>query len=93
MMPLRCSGGTIVFDNVRFGYDVSGHPPSPSPSAPSTEPPKAIAPHYREVLKGVSFEVPAGKTVAVVGPSGCGKSTLLRLLYRFYDVRVGRLVI
>ncbi|KAJ3066266.1 Homocysteine S-methyltransferase 1, partial [Quaeritorhiza haematococci] len=40
-------------------------------------------------LKGVSFEVPVGKTVAVVGPSGGGKSTLFRLLFRFYDVGSG----
>src|SRR6478735_8678092 len=40
----------------------------------------------RPILKHVSFEIPAGKTVAVVGPSGSGKSTLARLLYRFYDV-------
>jgi len=40
----------------------------------------------REILHGISFSVPAGKTVAVVGPSGSGKSTLARLLYRFYDV-------
>lgn len=47
----------------------------------------------RPILKGISFEVPAGKTVAVVGPSGAGKSTLSRLLYRFYDVQGGTISI
>jgi ATP-binding cassette, subfamily B, heavy metal transporter len=42
----------------------------------------------RTILHHVSFEIPAGKTVAVVGPSGSGKSTLARLLYRFYDVGI-----
>jgi ATP-binding cassette subfamily B protein len=41
----------------------------------------------------VSFEIPAGKKVAVVGPSGSGKSTLARLLYRFYDIDAGRITI
>ena len=47
----------------------------------------------RPILHDLSFEIPAGKTVAVVGPSGAGKSTLARLLYRFYDVGSGRITI
>jgi ATP-binding cassette subfamily B protein len=47
----------------------------------------------RVILHDVSFEIPSGKTVAVVGPSGSGKSTLARLLYRFYDVQQGRITI
>ncbi len=47
----------------------------------------------RPILKGISFEVPAGKTVAVVGPSGAGKSTLSRLLYRFYDIQGGSITV
>jgi ATP-binding cassette subfamily B protein len=52
--------------------------------------------HYdpdREILKNVSFEAPAGKTIAVVGQTGAGKSTLSRLLFRFYDVQGGRITI
>ncbi len=47
----------------------------------------------REILKGVSFEIPSGHTVAVVGHSGSGKSTMARLLYRFYDPGAGRISI
>jgi len=57
---------------------------------------EGVAFHYdpdRPILKDVSFEVPSGKTVAIVGPSGAGKSTISRLLFRFYDVTGGRITI
>ena len=47
----------------------------------------------REVLKDISFKIPSGRKLAVVGPSGAGKSTLARLLFRFYDVNQGRILI
>jgi ATP-binding cassette, subfamily B, heavy metal transporter len=47
----------------------------------------------RPILKNISLRVPAGKTVAIVGPSGAGKSTISRLLFRFYDITGGRILI
>lgn len=49
--------------------------------------------HEKLVLRNISFTVPAGKTVALVGPSGAGKSTIMRLLFRFYDVEQGAIII
>lgn len=57
---------------------------------------KSISFHYddrRPILKDISFEVPAGKTVAIVGSSGAGKSTISRLLFRFYDPIAGQILI
>ena len=47
----------------------------------------------REILKGVSFTVPPGRTLAIVGPTGAGKSTISRLLFRFYDASSGRVLL
>jgi ATP-binding cassette, subfamily B, heavy metal transporter len=47
----------------------------------------------RPILKNVSFEVPAGKMVAIVGPSGAGKSTISRILFRFYEISLGKVLI
>ncbi|MGD9671244.1 MAG: ABC transporter ATP-binding protein/permease [Hyphomicrobiaceae bacterium] len=47
----------------------------------------------RQILHDLSFEVPAGKMVAIVGPSGAGKSTISRILFRFYDIQAGRVTI
>lgn len=78
--PLRLAAGakdaSVRFEHVTFSYD-AGHA-SDAAQAPG-----------RTILHDVSFEIPAGKTVAVVGPSGSGKSTLARLLFRFYDVQHG----
>ena len=69
---------SVAFENVSFAYDV-GTVAKPDSGRP--------------ILHNISFEIPAGKTVAVVGPSGSGKSTLARLLFRFYDVQQGRILI
>ncbi|MBN8507590.1 MAG: ABC transporter ATP-binding protein/permease [Burkholderiales bacterium] len=67
---LQVSAGVVRFEHVSFAYDRAD----------------GGAKAARTILHDLSFEIPAGRTVAVVGPSGAGKSTLARLLYRFYDV-------
>jgi ABC-type transport system involved in Fe-S cluster assembly fused permease/ATPase subunit len=67
------SDASVRFEGVRFSYDPAGSRAAAGTAA-------------RTILHDISFEIPAGKTVAVVGPSGSGKSTLARLLFRFYDV-------
>jgi ATP-binding cassette, subfamily B, heavy metal transporter len=64
------SAGSVVFENVRFGYQSN-----------------------RTILKGIDFTVPAGGKLAITGPTGAGKSTIGRLLFRFYDVTGGRILI
>ena len=77
--PLRIEASPAVrFENVSFAYDTGT---------------AGNAAGARPILHNVSFEIPPGKTVAVVGSSGAGKSTLARLLYRFYDVQQGRITI
>ena len=73
----------VSFESVTFAYDPAATPDD-SESAQNGG---------RTILHNISFDIPAGKTVAVVGPSGSGKSTLARLLYRFYDVQQGRITI
>jgi ATP-binding cassette, subfamily B (MDR/TAP), member 7 len=47
----------------------------------------------RPIFKDISFTIPSGKKVAIVGPSGCGKSTIFRLIFRFYDIQSGSILI
>lgn len=77
-------GSAIEFDNLEFAYSISQKAPKSGEEGPSTRP----------ILRGTTFTIPQGKTVAIVGTSGCGKSTLIRMLYRFYapdngTIRVG----
>lgn len=69
---------TVRFENVYFHYEPAGD---------------SHAEKWVPLLSGISFEIPAGKKVAIVGASGSGKSTLARLLFRFYDVQNGRITV
>ncbi len=82
-LALNTQQAGVSFESVTFAYDPAAAPDG-SGSAQNGG---------RTILHNISFDIPAGKTVAVVGPSGSGKSTLARLLYRFYDVQQGRITI
>jgi ATP-binding cassette, subfamily C, bacterial len=75
----------IRFDDVRFRYPESAHKTEREKAIAAMLGEDALAPEDREVLHGVSFDVPRGQRVALVGPSGAGKSTILALIERFYD--------
>ena len=86
--------GHVRFDHVSFAYEGGSSTGSPGSNAPLGGRERSeLGASFRPILHDVSFEIPPGKTVAVVGPSGAGKSTLARLLYRFYDVNAGAITI
>ncbi len=85
----------VLMDREREVADVPGAQPLALNDAPALRF-ESVSFAYepdRPILRNISFEIPAGKTVAVVGPSGSGKSTLARLMFRFYDVQQGRITL
>jgi len=85
----------VLMDREREVADVPGAPALVLNDAPALRF-ESVSFAYepdRPILRNISFEIPAGKTVAVVGPSGSGKSTLARLMCRFYDVQQGRITL
>jgi ATP-binding cassette subfamily B protein len=79
------TNAAITFDEVRFRYPETAHKTEREKAIAAAVGEDALPEHDREVLHGVSFEVPRGSRVALVGPSGAGKSTILALIERFYD--------
>ena len=99
---LKFNGGAIRFNNVHFSYptyqsgDMKNSDTASTPDIMKkiiTSNTNGTERKERTILNGVTMEIPAGKTVAIVGSSGSGKSTILRLLYRFYDASDGSITI
>ena len=89
--PMKDGGCVIEFDNLEFAYDL---PKKKQEKTKDGNIEEEQGEAKRPILRGTTFTVPQGKTIAIVGTSGCGKSTLLRLLYRFYapdsgTIRIG----
>ena len=92
--PLVVTEGHVRFEHVSFAYDPVSVTVLPGPNAPPAGSERSeLGVRGRTILHDLNFEIPPGKTVAVVGPSGAGKSTLARLLYRFYDISAGAISI
>lgn len=79
------TSAAIRFDDVRFSYAVPPEVSQMAAPGAAGQPFVTPQPEIREVLKGITFEVPRGSRVALVGPSGAGKSTVFALVERFYD--------
>jgi ABC-type multidrug transport system fused ATPase/permease subunit len=94
-LPLTLSGGRVTFDNVHFGYGSAAASAAAAVAggADGAGGAEAAEGDAQPLLRGVSFAVEAGQTVAIVGGSGSGKSSILRLLCRFYDPTAGSISI
>lgn len=80
----------IEFEDVHFAYAATRQDPAdPGNDSPDEHLPEPDVTTRQPVLRGVSFEVPRGRRIALVGPSGAGKSTILALIERFYDPSIG----
>ncbi|MFY9514346.1 MAG: ABC transporter ATP-binding protein/permease [Rubrivivax sp.] len=89
---LQVTAGAVRFEHVSFAYEAGSSTGSPGSNTPLGGRERSeLGAQVRPILHDVSFEIPPGRTVAVVGPSGAGKSTLARLLYRFYDISAGHI--
>jgi ABC-type multidrug transport system fused ATPase/permease subunit len=88
---LRPDAPAVEFDDVHFAYAVTSpnDPADPGNDSADAHAPEPNATDRQPVLRGVSFQVPRGRRIALVGPSGAGKSTILALVERFYDPSVG----